>query len=821
MQQCVHKTVSCTRSVILLTVAMFFATSIPQVAADNLSSVDLGAGDSSSIAVSGVELVGIIDSQDGAIENASDGLSQSSAPTLPSTAGMSQIEKVFSGGASPEVLRNLKQFGYELFQRETASFNPEQNVSVGPHYVLGIGDEVIIHIWGRIVQQTIPLTVVRDGSISLPKQGPVQVRGLRLSEARDLISKAITLHYANVEVSVTLGRLRTIDVFVLGEINTPGRYELNSLSTILHSLYAAGGPTTMGTLRGIKLMRDGQLVSEIDLYDLLLRGSDKGDVRLSSGDTVFVPRIGPVIGVAGFVKAPAIYETKGAMHLDELFELAGGFTPASYLNRIQIERTSDEGRRVVQDIEIGDLESLGQSDDNLALKDGDLVLVFPINFNRHGYVSVSGNIARPSQYEFTREMRVSDLIARAGGLVKGAHMERANLVRFMDRSARQVLPVDLSAIAAGDTAADLRLQEWDELQIFTESDLQPDRFAKISGAVFKPGDYALKSSTTLADLIFRGGGTTPQAFLENIEIYRRSTGSDQPAEVITVDLIGSEAQQNEQGRSGDWLLPLRDGDHVFIRSQKSTAEKQVVEMRGEVMFPGPYVIRPDDTLGKLITRAGGLTDVAFLPGLHFSRATVRDRQKKQLERIFKLQNEALLRAQVAYHEVESRSGNIRSGSDGENELRFRQQLLQLIGEAKPAGRVLLQIDDDLEDFTGSASDPRLLDGDVIRIPPIPETVAVVGAVTQPQDMLFESRERVEHYTEQCGGLANHADGRGVYVVRANGRVDKGRKQYVARGDTIVVPEKHSIRRYRGGVAADIITSLYQLTIGIAVLDDLL
>jgi len=763
----------------------------------------------------GAELAGTTGSPTAADGDTGGRLSPSGAPTLPSTAGLSQIEKVFSGGTSSEVLRNLKQFGYDIFRRETATFTPARNVSVGPHYVLGIGDEVIIHIWGKIVQQTISLTIDRDGSISLPKQGPVQLRGLRLSEARELIANAITLHYANVDVSVTLGKMRTIDVFVLGEIATPGKYELNSLSTILHSLYAAGGPTTMGSLRGIKLMRDGELEAEIDLYDLLLRGSDKGDVRLSSGDTVFVPRIGPVVGVAGFVKAPAIYETKGALHLAELFELAGGFTPASYLNRIQIERTSDEGRRIVQDIEIVDLESLGRSKDNLALKDGDLVLVFPINFNRHGYVSITGNIARPSQYEFAQEMRVSDLISRAGGLVKGAHMERANLVRFMDRVARQVLPVDLLAIAAGDQAADLQLQEWDELQIFTESDLQPARSVVISGAVFKPGEHPLKSSTTLADLIFLAGGTQPHAYLEKVEIYRLGAAPESPAEVISLNLAGQPPQHSNEYRTDTWLLPLRDGDHVFIRSQKSAEEKQIVELRGEVMFPGPYVIRPNDTLGTLIRRAGGPTESAYL----FSRAVVRERQKKQLDRVFKLQNEALLRAQVAYHETESRSGNIRSGSDAETELQFRQDLLKMLGAAKPAGRVLLQVDDDLDDFVGSPADPRLLGGDVINIPPIPATVAVVGAVTQPQDMLFESRERVQHYTKQCGGLTSYADGGGVYIVRVNGRIDKGRNQYVARGDTIVVPEKYNIRRYRGGLFVDIASSLYQITIGAALLDD--
>lgn len=771
------------------------------------------------------------------------------AATLPTTAGLTQIEKAFSGGASSEVLRNLKQFGYDLFQRETEPFTPAQNIPVDPDYVLGIGDEVVIHLWGKIVQQTIPLTVDRDGGISLPKQGPVHVRGLSLVEAQELIAKAITHHYANCEVSVTLGKLRAIDVFVLGEVTTPGRYKLNSLSTILHALYASGGPTSMGTLRKVKLLRNGNLKAEMDLYDLLLNGTNEHDVRLSSGDTVFVPRIGSVVGVAGFIKVPGIYEMSGGMSLAELFRLAGGFTPASYRNRVQIERTSEEGRRIVRDVEISDLESLADSKSNLTLQDGDLVQVFPINFNRHGYVAVSGNVARPGQYEFTAGMRVGELIRKAGGLVKGAYMARADLIRFMDRGARNVLPVDLSALVDGDRAADVQLQEWDELRVYTESDIQPAQTTRISGAVVKPGEYALRPFMTLDDLIFLAGGSLPYAHLKHVEVHRRGAVADAPAEVMTLDLTDPleartvatktladthdvdeataavETLQTLKNRANPRLLSLHHGDHVFIRSRKPTADKQVVELRGEIMFPGPYVIQKGETLGALIRRAGGPTENAYLPGLHFSRAAVRDRQQRHLDRIVRLQNEALMRAQVAYHEQESRNGNIRESSDVDGELRLRQGLLQLIGEFKPTGRVLVDVSNDLDQFVGAVADPLLRDGDLIDVPSVPATVAVVGAVIQPQDILYTSRERPEHYMAQCGGMTDHADDDGVYIVRANGSIDKGRKQFmfqraphVNRGDTIVVPDKHRIRRYPGGMAVDVISSIYQLTIGAAVLD---
>ena len=385
-------------------------------------------------------------------------------PERPSTATAiltrSPIEQIFGGDplqAKPS--RDLRQFGYDLFREPVSTFAPVTDVPVGPEYILGPGDVMQAYLWG-MVDNVLTLQVNRQGEIFVPRVGTIPVWGMPLGEVRRVIHDQLGKQYAGFRMSLNLSALRSIQVFVVGEVAQPGVYTVSSLSTMVNALFAAGGPSKLGSLRTIRLIRNNRTIGAFDMYDFLLRGERARDFRLESGDTVFVPPIGPVVGVAGNVKRPAIYELSGTTRIGDLFQMAGGVSPTGYLQRVQIERVKPHTEKLILDLRLDDLKTGSRSPNNPLVEDGDLIKVFPIDTRIYNVVFVEGSVRRPGEYELKSGMRLGDLLEPAEVLPE-AYIDRIEVIRTKPDFTRELLTSDLRKLWQGDYSQNLLLEPGD------------------------------------------------------------------------------------------------------------------------------------------------------------------------------------------------------------------------------------------------------------------------------------------------------------------------------------------------------------------------
>lgn len=762
---------------------------------------------------------------------------------------LSHIEEMFVNGISSSVLKNIRQFGYDIFPEYVEGVQPIpflpsgfaesfpfqgstsgsfdmmrrfrgllgsggqgfgglsgsgelSTIPIGPDYVVGPGDTLILNIWGS-VQQTIPITVDADGKIILPKAGPVYVWGLTFSEAESLIKRTLQEQYANFNISISMGRLRTIRVFVLGEVTVPGTYYLSPQATALHALYAAYGPTKLGTLRRVKLLRADKTEEAVDLYDILIKGNNQRDLPLKANDTILVPQIGDVVGVAGRVKRPAIYETVDPLTLTQLLEMSGGLTAAGYLQRIQIERIKDHDRKVLQDFEFSLSEDLEKRGSSIMIQDGDLVTIFPITSQRHNFVSILGGVERPGDYELKEGMRLRDLLEKAGGVLPGSYLGRAELARYQSDQKREIMSVDLWKVLSGNENVNISLKEWDVLTVYSKSQVIPPKFVEIEGAVHEPGTYELTEGMHLSDLVFRAGGVRWTASLENAELFRTVAGA--PSKVVAVDLQEILASG---GTEKDFYLS--EGDRFFIRESTANLEMGTVLLSGEFKYPGKYAIRRGEALSSVIRRAGGFTQESFLEGAVFTRENLRRQQRQRITQFLESEQQTLLHEQASLgmgydpSQKEARFGL----------LEYREKILKGIDHSEFLGRMIVRLAD-ADQLQGTAADIILEDGDSLLVPRPPSSVLVIGNVYNPIAVTYSGRNNAEYYLRKVGGLTKSADRKRVYVIKANGEAVSqfARVKRIERGDTIVVPEEFQYRSPRGLLFRDTISILYQLALG--------
>ena len=419
---------------------------------------------------------------------------------------------------TPPAERRLRQFGYDVFRAPATTFAPVEDVAVGPDYILGPGDSLTIYVWG-LVESVFSETVNRNGEIFVPRAGTLKVWGLTFQKAEQLIREQLGKVYTGFQISVTLGRLRTIRVFVMGSVVRPGSYTLSALSTVTNALFAAGGPSKQGTLRKILLLRNNQAISEIDFYDFLLRGQKTGDVRLESGDTVFVPQIGPVVALVGRVNQPAIYELKNETRVIDLLTLAGGVTPRGYLERVQLERFYANRERTVEDLNLLDFYQRGVQESNPLLTNGDLVRVYPVDFRIYNAVSLEGWVKRPGRYALRPGMRVGDLVIR-DELLPDAYLDVAEVVRLREDLGTEVIPFSIRDAWQGKPEANLELRSLDRVVI--RSQIRPIEEVVVTGWVKRPGQFAITRGERLSSLLERAGGLETGAFPKGAVFTRRS-----------------------------------------------------------------------------------------------------------------------------------------------------------------------------------------------------------------------------------------------------------------------------------------------------------
>jgi polysaccharide export outer membrane protein len=470
---------------------------------------------------------------------------------------ISPIEQMFG---------ELRQFGYTVFSSPVSTFAPVDDVPVGPDYILGPGDDLVVNVSGAM-DSALVRTVDRNGRIFLPRVGPVPLWGLSFAQADRLIREELGRYFRGFQTTVTLGRLRTIRVHVVGEVCQPGAFNVSSLSTVSNALFAAGGPTKLGSLREVRLLRNNHVVGTLDLYEFLLRGNRSRDFRLESGDTVFVPTIGPVVAVEGEVKRPAIYELREPVRVSELVLLAGGVTPRSFLKRVQVIRQNPSAERTALDLDLTRVFTVGDRSNDLPLQNGDLVRIFPSDYRVYNVVHVSGAVKYPGDYELKPGMRLSQLLPREGVLPE-AHLERVEIVRRRPDLSTEVLAANLNKAWQGIT--DLELKPLDEIKVQTE--LRPVGVVTLEGEVRRPGQYSVARGERLSSVIRRAGGFTDRAYLRGAVFTRASLRA---IEQEQLDIFVKTQEQK--------LLAAAGTTVVGIEKDEATQAQQVLQARRELL----------------------------------------------------------------------------------------------------------------------------------------------------------------------------------------------------------------------------------------------
>jgi len=720
--------------------------------------------------------------------------------------GPSAIELLLSGRVLPDpcdVSMDLTQFGYDMFRQKVSTFAPVTNVSVGPDYVVGPGDRFTLTMWGRVDGQY-QLQVDRSGKIVLPEVGALNVWGMKFGELEKYLQRELSRKYPDFKMALAMDRLRTVRVFVVGEAATPSSYTVSSLATVMNALFAAGGPSKTGSLRKIRLLRNGSDPIEIDLYDFLLGGDKSSDVRLQDGDSVFIPLIGPVVAVAGNVKRPAIYEMTEPMTLDRVLKLAGGATFAGWLQRVQVERVEDHRRRIVVDLNLAARGAAGAEGaaSSTVIRDGDIVKVFGVASREEQMVELEGHVLRPGKYGWKPGMRLGDILTSYDVLLAQPNTDRGEIERLIPPDLHPlVIPFDLGAVLAGDEKANIELAQYDTIRVFRwdERDVQT---VNVSGMVFDPNEYRLVPGMRVGDLIEMAGGLKKNAYQRTAELTRRYV--DQ--EGMTTEKIDLDLKRAMDGDAASNIL-LREYDHLVVRPIPELDFSRTVKITGEVRFPSTYPVRRGETLSSVIERAGGYTERAYLKGAVFTRESARDVQRQRLDQMIKQVEEAALSGAEA---------TLGAGADAEtiqgqeSALEAKQELLDKLRATEITGRVVVRLSP-LDEFRRSRYDMELEDGDTLTVPETPGVVHVVGEVFNETSLLYEEGRTVSHYLRQVGGMTKEADKKQVSVIKADGSViskqqSKGKLVFwdsdfnqwffggfmsleMEPGDTIVVPRK--------------------------------
>lgn len=676
-------------------------------------------------------------------------------------------------------------FGYDFF-RDARTLVRGDDLPVPADYSVGPGDSVEVQLFGKDNAQY-SLVVGRDGRLNFPGLGPIPVAGLNFAAMHDLLQKRVAQQMIGVQASITLGALRSIRVFVVGEVERPGSHTISSLGTMTTALYAAGGVKTSGSLRDIQLKRDGKLVGRLDLYDLLTRGDTQGDLRLRAGDAVFIPPVGPTATVEGEVVRPAVFELRGSTSVGQLLDLAGGLTPDAYPQDALLERITSGRERTVLDL---DLSAAGAREQ--AVRGGDRLQVASVLDHLEAVVRVVGHVHRPRFAEWREGLRLTDLLPDAGVLKPKADLEYLMIRRELAPS-REIIVLSANlakALAAPGGADDLVLRPRD--QVFTfgiDADRvleiqpvleelraqarkgQPARVVSISGSVRAPGEYPLEPGMRVSDLLRAAGQLAENAFVAEAEITRFVVVDGNRREIAhsVVDLAAI------FNGNPDADIALQAFDQLNIRPVANWHEVETVEVRGEVRFPGFYPIQKGETLQSVLKRAGGFTEYAFPAGAVFTRVELQRREQEQLDRLA----ERLSRELTALSLEQAQSQQ--SGAEA---LRLGEQVAREVRGVQALGRLVL----DLAAVADGQDEVIARAGDRLIIPRQTQEVTVLGEVQYATSHLYEEGASRQSYIERSGGFTVKADKSRVFVVRANGQVDSaGRSSRIEPGDTIVAP----------------------------------
>ena len=653
----------------------------------------------------------------------------------------------------------LYQFGYDTFANSNLT-NFEGTAPANDNYQLGPGDSIIIYMWGKI-EKKIEVSLDRDGNIFIPEIGNLSLNKLRFKEAKTLIKNALASKYVNYNIDITLGSMKSIKLFVLGEVNKPGAYQLNSFSSAILGLYAANGPTKMGTLRNIRIVRNQKTILTLDLYKYLLSGNNFQDVILKDNDIIFVPAIGSVAAVRGMIKRPGIYELKGKTSLYDLMVFAGGLVSTSYFKLIQVERIKNGQNKIIFDLKYDSLSNFRENLKKVYLEDGDIVTVLPISEKMTNFVTVEGNVERPGNFQFRKGLTLGKLIQMADGVSAGTYLKRVEIYRYISDNDRKIISVDFTTSAG----KNFLVSEKDLVKIYSISEVLGDQFVDIDGAVIKPGTYKLFKNMKIVDLAFLAQ-ITKAAKIDKVEIYRQEVGK--LPTIIDVNLF--KAIQNPSSTNNVLLL---SGDKISIRMGVDDSIIRKVTISGEVRFPGSYYLVENDHISDLIERAGGYTSRAYLFGTVFTRESIKIQEQSGELRVITQEQKRLLYDQ--------------SLANIQNKASIQDSIAYLTKQAEVnTGRLIINIEP-LPEFKYSKDDLFLENGDNIYIPPIPSSVQLVGGVVNPNAISYVPGKDAGYYIDIAGGYSEYADRNRMFIIQANGNISRDLSK-VSIGDVIYVPE---------------------------------
>jgi protein involved in polysaccharide export with SLBB domain len=494
-----------------------------------------------------------------------------------------------------------ERFGLKIFRNNSLEPNAIPiDLPVGPEYVVGPGDGLAIDLWGGISQRMFRI-VDREGRITLPEAGPLLVSGRSLGDVQRTVQQLMRTQYRDVSADVSLSRLRTVRVYVVGDVAEPGAYDISSLSTPLNALFAAGGVTSRGSLRALKHYRGKQLVEEVDAYDLLLHGVRGDMARLENGDTLMVQPIGPQVTIEGMVRRPAIYELRGETSLEDALELAGGILPAAALQHVEVQRLEAHQKRTMLTLDLssnGDADSVAKQLSAFKIQDGDQIHIFPIAPYNEGAIYLQGHVLRPGRYSYREGMKLTDLLASYTDLLPEPAAHYAEIVRLNPPDYRpSVESFDLS-LALANPAAAPKLQQLDTVRIFSRYDFEQAPSVWIGGEVRAPGKYRTSGQAHLRDAIFLAGGVAPDASLDSAQLFR--TQADGTMKILSVNLGEALA-----GNPVDNLL-LEPRDRLLVHRNAAKVDPATVYVKGEVAKPGRYPLTTNMHVEDLIRVGGGL-----------------------------------------------------------------------------------------------------------------------------------------------------------------------------------------------------------------------
>lgn len=661
-------------------------------------------------------------------------------------------------------------FGRNIFNNQMLTFQPNMNMATPSNYSLGAGDEVVIDVWGAS-QQTFTETVSPDGVIVIEGVGPCQIGGMSVNEATAYLRSRLGKFYSDCNIQLSLGSTRSIQVQVMGEVNVPGTYTLSSLSSAFNALYAAGGVSDIGTLRDIKVYRDGRQLASIDVYDLLLNGKSKGNVILADNDIIVVGPYDALVEIRGKVKRPMFYEMKKNESLSTLLGYSGGFTGDAYKKNMRVTRKNGSEYSI---------HTVGEFDWNsFTMDDGDSVYVDSVIARYSNMVEIRGAVFHAGMFQMDGSINtVRELVRAAEGLREDAFTARAVMHRQKDDLSLEVLPVDIKGVMDG-TVADIPLRKNDVLFIPSKTDMDGDRTLNISGEVNYPGLYVYADNTSLEDLVLQAGGLTEAASTVKVDVYRRINDADAMEDNNELTETYTFALKDGFVIDGEPGFILQPFDQVVVRRSPTYTEQKNVSVTGAVNFSGYYAMTNKNyRLTDLVKAAGGLSSLAYGKGARLERRMTEDERRQQ---------EASLRAaQISLYEEAMQN------EDKNYDLQRADSLLQMKLDVGTIFPVAINLEAALKN-PGSIDDLQLREGDRLVVPQYSSTVKISGDVMHPISMNYKKGESLKYYIKHAGGYGDNARKSRVYVIYMNGAVElisHSSSKAVQPGCTIVVPSKN-------------------------------